>query len=476
MFRGLRLRLTVLYLLAALALMALIGAGSYWLLDRYFDTTTDLALQHKMVEAFRGLGVTPPPALLAADAAWTANRPNVLPALSPAVPSLSPTTRSAKDHDEHGSEGSGDSAKEHGGAPHGEDEPAGDAYNGELAAIFVLPVTAQGQTLLPAGTPVPLVGVNQAAVAAALAQGMDWRTDRLANGTRVRLLTYRVEGGTAAALQLGRVLADQDQVLRRLLMGLLGLGGLATVLLGVASWVLAGRSLRPAQLAWERQQVFVANASHELRTPLTLMRAGAEVVQRSLPGADADQQAILADVIQECDYMSRLVEDLLLLSRLDAGGLVLERRAVDLPDLIAEVQRQVGRLAAARGSTLVAEPVAGTVLGDPIRLRQVLLIVLDNALRYTSPGGTIRLTGRLQGRQVQITVTDTGPGIAPAHLPHVFDRFYRTDAARQAASGGTGLGLAIAKALVEAHHGQIGVESAEGQGTRVTVTLPLAGS
>jgi signal transduction histidine kinase len=206
------------------------------------------------------------------------------------------------------------------------------------------------------------------------------------------------------------------------------------------------------------------------------MRAGAEVVQRTLPGADADHQAILADVLQECDYMSRLVEDLLLLSRLDAGGLVLERRAVDLPDLIADVQRQVGRLAAARGSTLVAEPIACTVLGDPIRLRQVLLIVLDNALRYTPPGGTIRLTARLQGRQVRITLTDTGPGIAPAHLPHVFDRFYRTDAARQAASGGTGLGLAIAKALVEAHHGQIGVESAEGQGTRVTVTLPLAGS
>jgi signal transduction histidine kinase len=290
------------------------------------------------------------------------------------------------------------------------------------------------------------------------------------------LLTYRVDSGTTTALQLGRVLADQDAVLRRLLMGLLGLGGLATVLLGVASWVLAGRSLRPAQLAWERQQAFVANASHELRTPLTLMRAGAEVVQRTLPGEDTDRQAILADVLQECDYMSRLVEDLLLLSRLDTGGLALERRAVDLPDLIADVQRQVGRLAAARGSTLVAEPVAGTVMGDPIRLRQVLLIVLDNALRYTPPGGTIRLTGRHQGRHVQITVADTGPGIALVHLPHVFDRFYRTDEARQAASSGTGLGLAIAKALVEAHHGQIGIESRQGQGTRVTVTLPLAGA
>ncbi|HEX6607864.1 MAG TPA: histidine kinase, partial [Chloroflexia bacterium] len=107
MFRGLRLRLTALYLLAALALMLLIGAGSYWLLDRYFDSTTDLALQHKMVEAFRGLGATPPASLLAADAAWTANRPSVLPALSP-------TAAREKDHDEHKSEGSGDGG-EHSG-------------------------------------------------------------------------------------------------------------------------------------------------------------------------------------------------------------------------------------------------------------------------------------------------------------------------------------------------------------------------
>jgi signal transduction histidine kinase len=476
----LRLRLTALYLLAALALMALIGAGSYWLLGRYFDTTTDLALQHKMVETFRGVGATPPPALLAADAAWYADRPGVLPALSPApaTSTPTPTTGHEEDRDEQArtSAGAGDAGQEQDSAPHSEDERAGDAYNGELAAIFVLPVTAQGEAALPAGTPAPLVGVNRAAVTAALAQGMDWRTDRLANGARVRLLTYRLDGGTSAALQLGRVLADQDAVLRRLLMGLLGLGGLASGLLGVASWVLAGRSLRPAQLAWERQQAFVANASHELRTPLTLMRAGAEVVQRTLPGDDTDRQALLADVLRECDYMSRLVEDLLLLSRLDAGALALERRAVDLPDLIADVQRQVGRLAAARGNLLIAEPVAGTVLGDPVRLRQVLLIVLDNALRYTPAGGTIRVTGLHQGRHVQITVADSGPGMAPAHLPHVFDRFYRTDEARQAASGGTGLGLAIAKALVEAHHGQIGIESRQGQGTRVMVILPLAGA
>jgi signal transduction histidine kinase len=252
------------------------------------------------------------------------------------------------------------------------------------------------------------------------------------------------------------------------------LGGLSAVLLGLGSWWLAGRSLEPAQQAWERQQAFVANASHELRTPLTLMRASAEVALRGLPAEDADRQMLLKDVLQETDHMNHLVEDLLLLSRLDGGRLQLERSVIPLNDLLADVQRQVGRIADERGIQLITRPIAGSVLGDPTRLRQVLLILLDNALRHTPAAGSIELSARVQGRQTQIDVQDSGSGIAPEHLPHVFERFYRADNTPHAESTGSGLGLAIAKGLIEAQGGQISIHSRAGQGTCVSLVLPTA--
>ncbi|MCG8346962.1 MAG: ATP-binding protein, partial [Chloroflexales bacterium] len=181
---------------------------------------------------------------------------------------------------------------------------------------------------------------------------------------------------------------------------------------------------------------------------------------------------LLGDAIQECDHMTRLVEDLLLLSRLDTGRLQLERRAVDLSDLLAEVQRQVGRLVASRDIQLCLERTIGSVWGDPTRLRLVLLIVLDNALRHTPPGGTIQVDTALRGRHVQIIVTDTGVGIASEHVAHLFERFYRVDNARGADNSSTGLGLSIAKALVEAQQGWITITSELGRGTRVTIALP----
>jgi signal transduction histidine kinase len=173
--------------------------------------------------------------------------------------------------------------------------------------------------------------------------------------------------------------------------------------------------------------------------------------------------------------MSKLVEDLLLLSRLDAGQLRLAREVVVLADLLCDVQRQVGRLADARGVRLVIGSVRGAVRGDATRLRQVLLILLDNALRHTPPGGTIQIETHPDGRQIEISVADSGSGVAPEHLPHVFERFFRADSARSDERGGSGLGLSIAKALVEVQQGQIAITSRLGQGTCVTLMLPEAG-
>ncbi len=445
MFSGLRLRLTLLYLLAALALVALVGGGAYLLVGSYFQSNTDLALKHKLAEELSALGAPVPSELIEAGETWRASRQR------PAPP----------ERGEHDREGH-------------DEERWEEAYDTELATIFTVQLNPNGQVLSGPGDSQPPFAPSQPVFELAMARGNDLRTLPLPDGRRVRVLTYRVDlGAGPAAVQVGRLLTDQDRVLKRLLLGLLLLGGVSAVLMGAISWWLAGRSLQPAQQAWERQRSFVANASHELRTPLTLLRASAEVALRGLPADDSDRRELLGDVLQESDHMRKLIEDLLLLSRLDAGQLSTVRERIPLAQLLAEIARQVGRLAEARGVQIVVEGGAIAAWGDPARLRQVLLILLDNALRYTPPGGSICLSAQPSERAAQISVADRGPGIAAAHLPLVFERFYRVDSS-YSDEGGSGLGLSIAKALVEAQGGQIAVTSQRGRGTTVLVTLPLA--
>jgi signal transduction histidine kinase len=265
-------------------------------------------------------------------------------------------------------------------------------------------------------------------------------------------------------------LNDQHRLVEQLLFVVLVLGAVSAICVGIGSWWVAGQSLRPAYQAWEHQLTFISNASHELRTPLTLLRSSTEVVLRELPEANTDHRALLSDVVAECDHMSRLVDDLLLLSRLDARRLPLELSAVDAPELLADVARQMGRLATERGVELVVSCTDGTIWADRTRTRQVLLILLDNALRHTPSMGTIVLGAHPHGKQIGIEVADTGEGIAPEHLPRLWERFYRPDPART--DGGSGLGLSIAQALVTAQHGTITMTSTVGRGTQVRVVLP----
>jgi signal transduction histidine kinase len=305
-----------------------------------------------------------------------------------------------------------------------------------------------------------------------MSNGSDLRTVELGNGTRVRMLTYRLAANGAdmpAMLQLGRTLGDQDRTLNQLLLTLLALGGASAVMLALASWALAGRSIRPAHEAWEKQKAFIANASHELRAPLTLVRAGAETALRHTPANSKGQRETLQDVLDECDHMGRLVEDLLLMSRLDAGRVDLQTELVDVDALMNDVQRQVGRVAGERGVQVTIEARGATVKADRTQLRQVLLILLDNALRHTPPGGTITLSAAQHDRGTVIEVADTGSGIAPEHLPHVFEPFYSVGNSPNGTS--SGLGLSIAGKLVEAHGGRISIASQPGRGTRVAIAL-----
>lgn len=443
MFSGLRLRLTALYLLASVALIVLLGGGIYQALQSYFQKITDLALQHKMLHEFQLLNAPVPPELANVDLDWSSER------LGMYESPLQPSAVQAQD--------------------------TVMAYDGELAAIFVLALSDEGRLLFNPGASAVPIAPEREAVRVAMETGHDWRTITTPDGSRVRLLTYRLTRSDGPdVLQLGRTLDDQDRVLWQVLLYTLALGSICTVGMGFGSWWLAGRSIRPAQQAWERQQTFIANASHELRAPLTLLRASAEVAYRGMPADDEDNRELLGDVLYECDHMNRMVEDLLLLSRLDTGRLEVQCEALALPGVLADIRRQVGRLTSEKQVQLVVDRVQGMVWGDPKHLRQVLLILLDNAVRHTPAGGSIEIATSRKGQAIEICVSDTGSGIAPEHLPHIFERFYRPDSSRTEQRPGAGLGLSIARALMEAQQGGISVESEPGQGTRMRLRLPAA--
>jgi signal transduction histidine kinase len=454
MLRGLRLRLTILYLLVALGLVAAVGGGTYFFLNLYFKRITDLALQHKMAYQFRVLGIDLPPELKAADQTWYGTRNANL--------AVTPTT------DKNSGEGYDEDDDNDAGQPLYELD---DAYDAELASIFVFPVDQDGRLVFDPNSFTPPVLPNLDGIHNASKNGLDWRTVYEPNGTAVRLLTYTLPPMDGPAmLQMGRALGDQQRILHQLLLGLLGFNALSILVLGYGSWLIAGRSLVPAQKAWEQQQVFVANASHELRAPLTLIQASTEVALRK--EADEEKKGLLVDVLRECDHMGRLVEDLLLLSRLDSHRLKMENREITISELFSDLQRMAVRLGLKRQTEVVFSACECKVLADPTRLRQVLLILIDNALRHNPTGGEIKVDAATRGKYVSISVSDKGKGIPPEHQKHVFERFYQEESSRSGSDRGSGLGLPIAKALITAQGGTIALTSKVGEGTTVTITIP----
>jgi heavy metal sensor kinase len=216
---------------------------------------------------------------------------------------------------------------------------------------------------------------------------------------------------------------------------------------------------------------FTADASHEIRTPLTAIRTETEVALRK-PLTAPEYQQLLGSILEECDRLTRLTDQLLTLARQDAGAGRPALEDVDLALLVKDVTETLRPLAENKGLHLVFDADGpARMSGDNLGLRQVFFNVLDNAIKYTLCGGKIAIQLNHRDGQVVVTIKDTGIGIAAEHLPHVFDRFYRVDKARSRAEGGTGLGLSIARGTVLAHGGQMELTSASGQGTTCTITL-----
>jgi heavy metal sensor kinase len=224
--------------------------------------------------------------------------------------------------------------------------------------------------------------------------------------------------------------------------------------------------------SFDHMRRFVADASHELRTPLSIIRGEADVAL-SHDRSAAEYQQALAVSLDESRRLSRLVDDLLNLARADAGRIKLQVEEFYLNDLLAECCRSAQTLAGARQVTLECpnhEDVA--IRGDEELVRRMVMNLVDNAIRYTPAGGRVSIALQAGNGDVAIRVSDTGAGIAPDAVPHVFERFYRGDKARSRRDGGFGLGLAIVKWIAESHHGAVELASTQGAGSTFTVTLP----
>jgi len=282
-------------------------------------------------------------------------------------------------------------------------------------------------------------------------------------------------GGESIFLQMGRSIEPELSTLSRLRTILLAVIVISAVPALGGGYLLAGRALRPIKAAMEGQRAFIADASHELRTPVAVVRTNAELLERHMEsgrigGADGDATAV-QDILSETERLGRMVGQMLTLAQADAGQTVLAESDLALDELAGEAARSMRSLAEAKGLTLDVTTAPNTwVHGDRERLREVIITLLDNAIKYTEAGRVALSVGHAH-RKATIVVSDTGPGIQPEHLPHVFERFYRVDKSRDRATGGAGIGLAIVKQLVESAGGRVGAESMNGT-TRFWFSLP----
>jgi two-component system sensor histidine kinase CiaH len=284
---------------------------------------------------------------------------------------------------------------------------------------------------------------------------------------------HNQSSGMIVSVGIVRSMEDVMGMLHSLMWDIV-VGIIAGVVISIfAGLFLAGRALIPIRNSWEKQQRFVADASHELRTPTAVIHAQTELLLRQPEHSIEQESPSIAVILKESKRMSKLLDDLLTLARTDSNQLEIQSSAIELGSLLREISEQFQLLASTKEIDIITELQEPLSLwGDEGRIRQLLIILLDNALKYTPPSGRIEVAGRYQSNFVFISVSDNGCGIAEDELPHVFERFYRGDKVRSRAEGGTGLGLSIAQWIVEAHGGVIRIDSKINTGTKVELLFP----
>ncbi len=362
------------------------------------------------------------------------------------------------------------------------------------------------------------IPLSRMALEAALAGRTIFQSIKFAGESPLRLMTVPIaaDGALVNIVQVGTSLQPVEETLHRLLLVLAVLLPVALAVSLAAGWFLAGRALKPvggitqaarriaegdlgqrlamprtadeigtlvgtfndmiAKLEASFQQVrrFSADASHELRTPLTVMKGETELALRRSRPVD-DYKLVLESNLEEIDRLTRIVDELLFLSRADLGEVTMASLPVRLDELLQEIQQQASVLGQERGVQVLCGPMKpATVLGDELRLRELLLNLVDNAVKYSKPGGTVELDLAAGDGHARLSVSDQGIGIPQEAQARIFDRFYRAGEARAHAKQGTGLGLAICKWIAESHKGRIEVQSRLNEGSCFAVILPLA--
>lgn len=288
---------------------------------------------------------------------------------------------------------------------------------------------------------------------------------------RLRFLSEQRPDGTVRI-----AFADQSwesSSLRTLVLSCLLIWCLAMAAFFFVGLFLSSLALRPAEKAWKQQRQFVADASHELKTPLTVILANTGIVLAHQEDTVSSQAKWLEYTQEEARQMKGLVEDLLFLAKSDAARQAFHAAHIDLSELIQGCLLPFEPVAFEAGVRLETHLDPGlTLTGDEGELRRLVRILLDNAVKYAGEGGSVEVALSKCQDRLRLTVQNTGDPIPPEHLPHLFERFYRADAARDRSQGGYGLGLAIAKAIVEHHRGKISATSSANAGTQFTVLLP----
>lgn len=282
-----------------------------------------------------------------------------------------------------------------------------------------------------------------------------------------------VDGKQVATVYTGKEMTALFWSLKKGMYLFAGVATLALIIATLAGYIFSGWAIVPLQEMYERQRQFAADASHELRTPLSVLMASTDVLDNDPSITSPFLKQTIADLRDEVRKMTKLVADLLLIARSDNEALTLKGELLDIGELFARTIRLVQPLAEKNGVALTLEQEGEvTACVDEQKLKQLLMILVDNAVKYTPSGGNVKVRlKRAEKGRVRFSVSDTGIGISEDDLGKIFERFYRTDKARDRELGGNGLGLAIAKEITAMHGGSINATSKLGEGTEFTVSI-----
>ncbi|MBL3821781.1 HAMP domain-containing sensor histidine kinase [Bacillus sp. BSL6] len=288
-------------------------------------------------------------------------------------------------------------------------------------------------------------------------------------GQYFRIFSFQKD---AKIVQIARDITAEKEMLHTLFLILVigcSVGSLCAIGIG---FFLAGRALVPIQNSWEKQQQFVSDASHELRTPLAVIQSKTDVLFQS-PSATIEEKAMdISTISKECRRLSKLVSNLLLLARSDSNQIEMDKKTFELDKLLEEIVAPYKEIASYQEKEMILKVERGvSFMGDRERIHQMMVILLDNAMKYTNEGGHIQIDCTQTNSSIRIRVKDDGIGVKEEDIPKLFNRFYQGDKARSA-SEGAGLGLSIANWIVEKHYGKISVESKWGDATCFEVIFP----